>query len=90
MAETLRWRDIVVPSEGFSACFEGGLVGDFLDEIEDHVFDDSHVGGAVCGSQAHEIVVEDDVEHPMEAVLDAPTGSCRGGELFRESGAQER
>src|SRR5208282_2567488 len=42
-----------------------------------------HIGGSAFGSQAHEIVVEDDVEHPVKAVLDAPVRSGGGGELFR-------
>ena len=53
---------VVVPSEGLSTCFERGLVGYVLDEIEDEVLDDGPVGGARVGSQAHEVVVEDDVE----------------------------
>jgi len=35
----------------------------------------------VAGSQAGEIVVEnDDIEHPMKIVLDAPVGAPRLGE----------
>lgn len=37
--------------------------------------DCGHVGGAAIGSQAHEVVVEDDIEHPVKAVLDAPAPS---------------
>ena len=42
------------------------------------MFDRRHVGRTVFGSQAHEVVVEDDVENPVEAVFDAPMGSLRG------------
>lgn len=50
------------------------------DEVHGDAFDHSHVLGAVGGPQAVEIVVKDDVEHPVEAVLDAPMGADRGGE----------
>lgn len=49
--------------------------------------DHSHIGGSVFGSQAHEVVVEDDVEDPVEAVFDAPVGADGSGEL---SGGQRR
>ncbi len=43
-----------------------------------------------AGSQAAEIVVEHDVEHPMQAVLDMPVASHRGGEQLgvERSGGQ--
>jgi len=34
-------------------------------------YDHDHVGRAVPGAQACEVVVEDDVEHPVQAVLNA-------------------
>jgi hypothetical protein len=43
--------------------------------------DHSHVCGSVVGSQAHEVVVEDDVENPVEAVFDAPVGADGSGKL---------
>jgi hypothetical protein len=49
--------------------------------------DYGHVGGSVVGSQAHEVVVEDDVENPVEAVFDAPVGADGAGE---SSGGQRR
>jgi len=36
------------------------------------VFDDSHVLRAVAAAQPCEIVMENDVEHPVQAVLDGP------------------
>jgi len=49
------------------------------------VSDDGHVLGAVAFPQAGLVVVEVDVENPMEAVLDAPMGAhglarLRGGQ----------
>lgn len=49
--------------------------------------DHGHVCRSVDGSQAHEIIVEDDVENPVEAVFDAPVGANGSGEL---SGGQHR
>lgn len=51
-----------------------------LDEIEGHVFDCGHVFGSVEGSQEHEVVVEDDIKNPVEAVFDTPVGADRLGE----------
>ena len=49
-------------------------------QVHRHVFDDGHVLRAIAASQPGEIVVEHDVEHPAQAVLDAPMGADRGGE----------
>src|SRR3546814_5806626 len=50
------------------------------DEVQGHVFDDGHVVGPVPGAQTGEVVVEDDVVHPVQPVLDAPMGTHGGGE----------
>ncbi len=41
------------------------------DEVDVHVPDEGHVLWAVSGSQPDEIVGEDDIEDPVEAVFDA-------------------
>ena len=49
--------------------------------VHSHVFDDGHVLGSAACSQARQVVVKDDVEHPMEAIFDAPMashGCCEG------------
>ena len=46
-------------------------------DVDGHVFDDGHVFGAGAGAQSGEVIVEDDVEHPMQAVFDAPLGAGR-------------
>ena len=51
-----------------------------MHEVDGEVFDDGHVLRAVAGPQAGEIVAEDDIEHPMEPVFDAPMGAHRLGE----------
>jgi hypothetical protein len=80
---------LVIPSRGCLARFERGAVRDFLDKTEDEVLEDGHIGGSDFGSQAHEIVVEGDVEHPGKAVLDAPARPCGGGERLRGERAAE-
>jgi hypothetical protein len=50
------------------------------DEVHGHAFDDGHVFGSVAGSQAGQVVVEDEVEHPavLEVmVTSAPLSSSR-------------
>jgi hypothetical protein len=45
------------------------------------VFDDSHILRTKAGAQACQIIVEDDVEYPMQPVLYAPMaadGACEG------------
>jgi hypothetical protein len=56
----------------FSAGFEAVLVAEGADEVHVLMADDGHVLGSVSSSQSGEIIVEDDVEDPVEAVLDAP------------------
>jgi hypothetical protein len=38
------------------------------------VFDNRHVVRAVCGSEPCEIVMEDDIEHPVQPVASRPEG----------------
>ena len=49
-------------------------------EVDGHVAHDCHVLRAWSGPQPHEVVVEDDVEHPMQAVLDLPVRPHGGGD----------
>ncbi len=44
------------------------------------MFDDGHVFRAVSSPQSGEIVVEDDVEHPVQAVFHTPVRAHRAGE----------
>lgn len=66
----------------FAANLEAVAIFRMADEVHGHVFDHGHVVGAVAASQASEIVVRDHVEHPVEAVLDAPMGANGGGEGY--------
>jgi len=51
-------------------------------EVHGHVFDDGHVLRSVLAAEAGEIVVEDDVENPVQPVLDAPMGAHCGRKGF--------
>ena len=64
----------------FSAVFEAVLVGLGSDEVHGHVFDDGHVLRPRTCSEASQVVMEDDVEDPVKAVLDVPVTSYGGGE----------
>lgn len=46
------------------------------------VFDDGHILRPVEAAQAGEIVVEDDIENPVQPVLNAPMSAHGGGECF--------
>ena len=71
---------VVIPSGAFSAGFEAVGSGGLVEQVHGHVFDDGHVFGTVAGSQPGEVVVEDDVQHPVQAVLHAPVGAHGAGE----------
>lgn len=45
-----------------------------------NVFDHGHVLGAEAGSQAGQVVVEDDIEDPMQAIFDVPMTADGAGE----------
>ena len=71
----------MVPSGLFSAVFEAGDRLCLCEEIEGGVLDDGHVGGAMSGSQACQIIAEDDIKYPVQAVLDPPMpphDTCEG------------
>jgi len=53
------------------------------DQVHGHVLDCSYISWSVFGSQAHEIVMKDDVERPMPAVFDAPVGAVGVGKKLR-------
>jgi hypothetical protein len=65
----------VIPGCGFSADLDSVVSRRGADEVHGHVFDGGHIFWSVFGSEPHEVVVEDDVEDPMEPVFDAPMGA---------------
>src|SRR4051794_41748921 len=69
-----------VPSGELAAVFEACGWRGLSHEVQGHVSDDGHVLGAVAGAQASEVVVEDHVHDPVQAVLNAPMGANRTSE----------
>ena len=46
------------------------------------MFDGGHVCGSVIGPRTHQIVMEDDIHDPVQAVFDVPVGANRGGKAL--------
>ena len=59
------------------------------DEIDCDVTYDGHVVGAVSPAQAGPIVGENDIEHPLQAVLDGPLARAAWAVRVAVSGAEE-
>ena len=57
-------------------------------EIEGEVAHHRHVGGAVTLAQAREVLAEDDVEHPMEGIFDAPVAAHHISETLGGEGSR--
>src|SRR5690606_6906339 len=68
---------VFIPSCSFSTQLDGSLVLDGADEIDGEVSDDGHVLCAMALSQPRLIVLEDDVEGPMEGVFNEPVAAHR-------------
>ncbi len=73
---------ILVETGEFSAGFEAVSVLWVSQEVHGHVFDDGHVFGSEAGAEPGEIVVKDDVEHPVEAIFHVPVCAHGAGEIF--------
>ena len=71
---------IEVPACELAAVFEGSGGLGLAQEVEREVFDDGHVFRPIPGPQASEVVTEDDVEGPVQLVLDALMGAHGAGE----------
>ena len=61
-----------VPSGLFAPVFEAGGRFSLGQEVHRGMFDDCHVGGAVTGAQARQIIMEHHVQNPMEVIFDPP------------------
>ena len=44
------------------------------------MFDGGHVCRPIVGSQAHQVVMEDDIHNPVQPVFDVPMGTHGRGE----------
>ncbi len=78
-----------VPGSELSLGLEGSFVWHGADEVEGEVADARHVLGAVTGSEAGLVFVEEDVEDPVQAVLDGPVAAGGLGEVLGGKGAEE-
>lgn len=64
----------------FSADLEALLAALRLDEVHGDVVDDGHALRSRSCSQPRQVIVEDDIEDPVQPVLNAPMGVHGGGE----------
>ena len=78
--------DVVeVLSGEFSSVFEACGWLRLSEDVHGHVFDPGHVFGAVAGPQADEVVMEDHIQNPVQAVLDVPMGAHRARRSWRRA-----
>src|SRR3954470_14568957 len=75
-----------VPAGALAAVLEAHGRPRLMQQVRGHVPDHGHVGGAVAGPQPGEVLVEDDIQDPVQPVLDAPVGPYRAGEARRVEG----
>jgi len=72
-----------IPGCEFSLALDGLFAGHSADEVEGEMADHRHVCGAVAAAQARLVLLELNIENPVEPVLDAPVGSGGLGKGFR-------
>ena len=81
-----RSEEVVVPSSAFELAAHGAFRGFELGEVEGEAPEECEIARPVVLAIARLILVEDDVEHPMELVLDGPV-AADGVEALRRKGA---
>ena len=77
--------DVVLPSGALALEAQAGLglVGGIqTNQVEDDFLQEGEVLWGVVLAYGAGILAKADIENPVKAVLDAPVGSHRGGELF--------
>ena len=76
---------MVIPACGFDSAFDGafGFAGAGFEEVECPVPQGGEILGGVAGAGAAWVFAEDDVEHPVELVLDAPVAADGSREFLR-------
>ena len=83
-------EEVVAPAGTFEFASEGALGVFSANEIEGEVAQDGEVLRAAIEAVSRLILVHDDIEGPVEAVLDAPVGADdRAKALDRERRAEE-
>lgn len=63
------------PAGLFSPELDGAFVVDGSHEVDGEMPDDGHVEGAMALSKPRLMVVEDDIEGPIQSVLDQPVAA---------------
>ena len=66
----------IVPSGAFDFAFDGPLVGVLAEEVEGELSQESEVLRGVVGAASHAVLVEGDIEDPVQLVFDGP-GDCQ-------------
>ena len=83
--------DVVeVLSGEFSPVFEACGWLCLSEDVHGHVFDPSHVFGAVAGPQAGEVVMEDHIEGPSAGGSRCASGRTPRAKVLASSGADSR
>ena len=72
----------VVPPRAFDFLAQGRGRGVTADQIEGELSEDSKVLGRVVFASSVAILVEDDIEYPMQLVLDPPMGAHDAQQLL--------
>ncbi len=80
-----REKECVVPSGAFDFSAEGGLVGVGAEHVEGEFSQDREVFGTMIFSVSGPVLVEHDIEDPVELVLDSPV---RGEDFEHMRGAK--
>src|SRR5580700_11532154 len=85
-----REKEGVVPASVLDFAAYGSLVGMRAKNVECELAQNSEVFGAIVSAVAGAVFVEDDVEHPVQAVFDAPMGARDGQDPRRRPGLREQ
>ena len=75
-----------VPGGSFAPSLDRSLVGGLSHQVEGEMADNGHVPGAMAGAEARLVLIEGDVEGPVQVVFDGPVASHGNGEGFGREG----
>jgi hypothetical protein len=75
---------VVIPACGFDSAFDRafGFAGVGFEEVERPASQGGGIFSGVTGAGAALVFPEDDIEHPVELVFDAPVVAHGTGEFF--------
>jgi hypothetical protein len=75
--------EVIRPPGAFTLPADGDIGSGDVQHIECELAQGGEVRGAVVAADAGAVLVETDIEHPVQVVLDAPVSPHGGGELPR-------